>query len=224
MRLTTAMAGLRHPVVAILLAIAFFTAISGKPLDGMLMLTVALCLARDAGRPGSDSTVAGAGTAPAHGAVPAAGRPAGAGTITPSAPAPAGYVPPRRPRLLAGTLVAGGAAYTGVVGSFGRYSWPATAGIVGLGSVVVLLGWRAPLRRGPAGARLPTAGTALWAGLFVAGCLWELTALLKQPTLTESSYAHPTVSTLADPVLASTQGRWAVLAAWLALGWYLVRR
>jgi len=89
---------------------------------------------------------------------------------------------------------------------------------------VVLLGWRGPLRRRPAGATLPRAGTAVWGGLFVAGCLWELTALLEQPTLATSSYAHPTVSTLTDPVLASSPGRWAVLAGWLALGWYLAGR
>jgi hypothetical protein len=29
---------------------------------------------------------------------------------------------------------------------------------------------------------------------------------------------------LTDPVLASSPGRTAVLAAWLALGWYLVER
>jgi hypothetical protein len=45
-----ALAGLRAPVFWVLLAIAFFTSISGKPVDGVLMLIVAVGLAWDAGR------------------------------------------------------------------------------------------------------------------------------------------------------------------------------
>ncbi len=235
--LITVAAGLRDPVVAILLAIAFFTAISGKPVDGVLMLTVSLSLAWDSGRRGRDATARldGPGTTGATARLDGPGTRGGPGTLDGTATAggttsTSGLARPesvprvqRRP-LLVSMLVAGGAAYTGVVGSFGRYSWPATVGIVGLGAVVVLLGWRGPLRRRPAGATLPRAGTAVWGGLFVAGCLWELTALLEQPTLATSSYAHPTVSTLTDPVLASSPGRWAVLAGWLALGWYLAGR
>ena len=33
--------GIRQPIVIVLLLIAFFSAISGKPLDGLLMLLVA---------------------------------------------------------------------------------------------------------------------------------------------------------------------------------------
>ncbi|HEX7266421.1 MAG TPA: hypothetical protein VF256_03240, partial [Streptosporangiaceae bacterium] len=60
--------------------------------------------------------------------------------------------------------------------------------------------------------------------VLVAGCLWELLSLLEQPTLTTSSYAHPTISTLTDPVLGSWAGRSAVLAGWLGLGWFLAER
>jgi hypothetical protein len=45
-----------------------------------------------------------------------------------------------------------------------------------------------------------------------------------QPSITTDSYAHPTISTLTDPVLAASPGRSLVLAAWLAFGWYLVER
>jgi hypothetical protein len=44
------LAGFREPIVVILLTIAFFTTISGKPLDGVLMLLVAVSLVIDAGR------------------------------------------------------------------------------------------------------------------------------------------------------------------------------
>jgi hypothetical protein len=111
-----------------------------------------------------------------------------------------------------------------VVGSFTRYSWPATAGIISLGTVVVLIGWHGPLRHRRVRGRLPVAGTLVWAAVLVFGCLWELAALLLQPSITTDSYAHPTISTLTDPVLANAPGRSLVLAAWLALGWYLVDR
>jgi hypothetical protein len=195
------LAGFREPVVWILLAIAFFTSISGKPVDGVLMLIVAIGLAWDAGRR------ARLGTAEATAAEAGRARPAGG-----------------RRRLLVLALLAGGVAYAGVMGSFIRYSWPATAGIIGLSTVVVLIGWHGPLRERPVRGRLPVAGTLAWVVVLVAGCLWELAALLLQPSITTDSYAHPTISTLTDPVLASSPGRALVLAAWLGLGWYLVER
>jgi hypothetical protein len=198
-QLIAVLAGLRSPAVAILLAVAFFTTISGKPVDGVLMLIVALSLSWDTGRQRS------------RGSTPGVAR---AGVLR----------PPWGGRMFTALLVGGSAAYAGVVGAVSRYSWPATVGIVALGTLVVAIGWRGPLRSRPVATQLPAAGTAVWGGLFVAGCLWELAALLKQPTLTESSYAHPTISTLTDPVLASSTGRWVVLAGWLALGWYLVDR
>jgi hypothetical protein len=195
-----ALAGLRAPVVWILLAIAFFTSISGKPVDGVLMLIVAVGLAWDAGR--------------------RALRP------TPEAAAPATVAarPGGRRRIVMIALLAAAVAYAAVVGSFIRYSWPATAGIIGLGTVVVLIGWHGPVRARPDGGRLPVAGPLAWLVVLVAGCLWELTALLQQPSLTTDSYAHPTISTLTDPLLAASPGRSVVLLAWVAFGWYLVKR
>jgi hypothetical protein len=127
----------------------------------------------------------------------------------------------RRPALIAAWL-AGGVLYAVVVGSFSRYSWPATAAVAGLGAVVVAIGWRGPRHTRPAPPRPPLVGLVLWGGLAVACCLWELWSLLEQPNLATSSYAHPTISTLTDPVLSTWAGRSIVLAAWLALGWFLV--
>jgi hypothetical protein len=121
-------------------------------------------------------------------------------------------------------LLAGGAAFAGVVGSFSRYSWPTTAAVIGAGTVVVLIGWHGPLRARPPAGRLPVAGTLAWVVVLVAGCLWELGALLQQPSLTTDSYSHPTISTLTDPLLAAAPGRAVLLLGWLAFGWYLVER
>ena len=196
------------PIIAILLLIAFFSTISGKPLDGLLMLLVAAALAWDAGQ---RSRGAG-GQAPAT----KAGR---AGNQSSAPP-----LSRRRRAVLAVTGLAGGALYAVVVGSFSRYSWPATVGVVALGVIVVLIGWPGPLRPRPDPGRLPLPGTALWGGLLVAGGLWELGALIQQPGLTVSSSAHPTISTLTDSLLGSHGGRSIALAVWLLLGWLLIER
>jgi lysylphosphatidylglycerol synthetase-like protein (DUF2156 family) len=189
-------------VVWILLAIAFFTSISGKPVDGVLMLIVAVGLAWDAGRRALRHPEAEEAPVPSR----TAARPGG------------------RRRFVVIALLAGGVVFAGVVGSFSRYSSPATAGILGLGTVVVLIGWHGPVRARPDGGRLPVAGTLAWVVVLVTGCLWELYALLQQPSLTTDSYAHPTISTVTDPLLATSPGRSVLLLAWVALGWYLVER
>jgi len=220
------MTGFRAPVVWILLAIAFFTSISGKPVDGVLMLIVAIGLAWDAGRRAlhrlETERHPETGRPPEAGRRPEAGH--GAEARRGVVPWPAGRYSGRRRLMAVAALLACGAAYAGVVGSFARYSWPVTACIIVLGTVVVLIGWHGPVRARPARGRLPVAGTLAWVAVLVAGCLWELDALLQQPSITTDSYAHPTISTLTDPVLATSPGRAVVLFAWLSFGWYLVER
>ena len=258
------MPGARDPVVVVLLLIAFFSAISGKPLDGLLMLLVAAGLAWDArarrrrARPAAAADEPGwphpglAGAAavqpdepaglppaglPAEVALAGAGggvAPAGAAAGLAPAGVPAGVMPAGvspaevarhgRGLLAAAGGVAGGAGYALVVGSFARFSWPATAAVAGLGALVILIGWQGPVRPRPVPGRLPLPGTALWGGVLAAGGLWELWSLTQQPSLSQTSYAHPTLSALTDPVLAGQPGRALVLAWWLLLGWYLVRR
>jgi len=246
-RVATALTGLREPIVVILFIIAFLTWISGKPLDGVLMLVVAVSLTWDAarrsrrGNPGEGPPAAG----------PAAGEAASAtGTISDEAASSTGTISEAasatgpgvqqagraaeqdaptagarhqrwRPAL---AWLAGAALYVLVVGSFIRYSWPATVAIIGLGAAVVVTGWRGARRSRPATGRLPATGLALWGAVLVAGGLWELAALLQQPNLATGSYAHPTISTLTDPVLSTWAGRSIVLAGWLGLGWFLVER
>jgi hypothetical protein len=196
------------PVVIVLLLIAFFSSISGKPLDGLLMLLVASGLAWDA-------------RARSRRVPP---RPADGGP--PGEPAPdAAAVQRRGARLLiAAAAVTAGLCYAAVVGSFSRFSWPATAAVVGLGILVILVGWQEPRQPRPDYGPLPVRGVMAWGAVLVAGGVWELWSLLQQPALDTTSYAHPTISALTDPVLATQPGRALVLGGWLLLGWYLVRR
>ena len=179
------------PVIIVLLLIAFFSAISGKPLDGGLMLLVAAGLAWD--------VRARSGPIPA---APAAGEP-------PGAPVPDDAAAPRRGArlLVAVAAVAAGISYAIVAGSFSQFSWPATAAVVGVGALVVLAGWQPPGRPRPDGGPLPRTGVLLWGGVLVAGGLWELWSLFQQPAMDTTSYAHPTISALTDPVLAAQPGR-----------------
>lgn len=196
------------PVVIVLLLIGFFSAISGKPLDGFLMLLVAVALAWDARARSHQLPAAAAADAP------------------PGAPAPEAAAAPHRGRRLLATVaaVAAGAGYAVITGSFTRFSWPATSAVVGLGALVVRAGWPPPRQPGPDSGPLPRTGVALWGVVLVAGGLWELWSLLQQPATDTTSYAHPTISALTDPVLAAQPGRAVVLGGWLLLGWYLVRR
>ena len=199
--------GLRQPIVAILLLIALFTTITGKPLDGFLMLTVATLLAWDAAR----SCLAGPSTS---------GSPSSAGS-----PASAGKLKGRGRSMLIGLgWLSVGLAYAGYVGVFRRFSWPATFFVVALGCLMVAVAWQGPVRGRPALTGKPLRRAWLWGAVLMTGGLWELNSLLRQPHLTTDSYAHPTISALSDPLLASHQGRSVGLGVWLALGWFLAGR
>ena len=227
-RLAVALAGVREPIVVILFLIAIFTAISGKPLDGLLLLIVATGLAWDAAARYQGRAAAGSG------AIAQPADNASAETTAPAAMRQSSQ--PRdqsmlerlrtggRPPALVLAGLALGVVYAALVGSFIRYSWQATAGVIALGAAVVAAGWRGPLRRRPDPGPLPLPGAALWGVLLVAAGLWELSSLFQQPDLSTTSYAHPTISALTDPLLASHAGRSVALAVWLAIGWFLVER
>lgn len=138
----------------------------------------------------------------------------------------AGGSPPGRaieihasPRWLAGL-----GAYAFVVGSFARYSWPASVAVLVPAISGIVLAWEGPMRADRREPRFDPRGARAWAAVFVALALWELTNLLLQPSLVEGSYDHPTLSVLMDPVLATHAGRSVFLGLWLWLGWFLLER
>lgn len=133
-----AIAGPRQPIVAILLLIALFTSVSGKPLDGFLMLAVATLLIFDAARSRRQTAHGGSGA-----------------TVSVAAPASSRRHGPRR-LLVTAAWLAAGVVYCVVVGSFRRYSWPATASVVALGCLMIAIGWQGPLAR-----RTPLTGEPL---------------------------------------------------------------
>lgn len=202
----------RQPIVAILLLISFFTVLSGKPLDALLLATVATALAWDAGLH-SRQAAARVTAAPADTPAQVRTEP-GAWRLRSR--------PPRLRLVAIGSTAA--VVYALTVGSFTRYSWPATAGVVGLGATVVVVGWGGPTRQRQIPAKFTRIGAFTWGTLFIIASLWELAALLMQPSIETSSYAHPTISTLTDPLLASAPGRTIALLGWIALGAYLVER
>jgi len=194
------------------LLIAFFCVIVGKTLTGLLLLLAATGLGWDAARTRR------------HSAAPATAVAASGWNRLPQGQrGPESVTVSRSPLLMLAGLAAG-ILYAWVVGSFARYSWPATAAVIGLAVIVVTIGWRGPLRPLPEPGSLPGRGTALWAGLIAAGSAWELASFIQQPGLRTASYAHPTISALTDPLFVSHAGRSATLAVWLAIGWFLVRR
>ena len=131
---------------------------------------------------------------------------------------------PRPSRGFVAVAVLGVLAYAIVVGGFGRYSWPMTASVVIPAALVLVAARPGSARSGPEPEKLGPVGIVAWVSVFLALALWELTSLLLQPTLTTDSYAHPTISVMTDPILASHLGRTLALVAWAALGWFLVER
>ncbi len=114
--------------------------------------------------------------------------------------------------------------YAVVTGAFARFSWPLTIAVAVPGVAAVTFAWLGTptTTREDPGEERPSA--LPWVVVLLALAAWEVQALLLQPSLTTSSWAHPTLSTLMDSVLVSHVGRSISLFIWLALGGYLLER
>ena len=187
---------LRNSVIAILTLAGIFDGLSGNGIHSLLLFGAAGALTWDALR-GREDRPASTAIDPIR--------------LTPS-------------RTLAVALSVGALVYAAIVGGFARYSWPMTIAVVLPGAAALIVAWPGSRRRGPEPAKLDPVGTVVWISVFVVLALWELTSLLLQPSLTTDSYAHPTISVMTDPILATHVGRSIALFAWAGLGWFLVER
>jgi hypothetical protein len=196
---------LRDPVIVIFVLAGTFDLLSGDRLiDGAVLLAVALALGWDAvRRPPAERRADEVADAGEDSMRSARGR----------------AVQWRSP-----LLVLGGVVYAVLVAAVIRYSLPATLAVWAPAAAGVAVAWRRPVTGGSDPAPVPAAGAVAWAVVFVALALWELAALLLQPSLTTDSWAHPTISVLLDPILATHLGRAVVLSLWLLSGWWLLRR
>jgi hypothetical protein len=207
---------LRDPVIVIFLLAGTFDLLSGdRIIDGAVLLAVALALGWDAARRPPAEHAAAQGAGPGEDPM----RPALEEVPTP-APSSRGRAVLWRSPL----VVLAGVVYAVLVAGLVRYSLPATLAIWAPATAGVAVAWRRPATDGLDPASAPPAGAVAWAVVFVALALWELAALLLQPSLTTDSWAHPTISVLLDPILATHLGRSVVLSLWLGSGWWLLRR
>ncbi len=199
---------LRDIVVVILMLAATFDGLSGNWVHAILLYATAVALGRDAVRRHSVALQSAESTVSAPGSTVAYDDPRSQA---------------RRLVMVPAALVAV-LAYAVIVGGFARYSWPTTVAIVIPGAVVLALSWNGPLRPRAIPPPVGTLGAAAWISVFVCLGLWEFTQLLLQPNLTTDSWAHPTLSVLTDPILASHPGRTVGLVVWLLFGWFLLDR
>ena len=88
----------------------------------------------------------------------------------------------------------------------------------GVAALVVLLRGRAAGRSLPPRGR----GWVVWPVLLVFGCLFELANFLAQPDGTTPNHAHPVLSDIVEPWLASGPARAVFCGAWLVVGWRLL--
>jgi len=191
------LAAARDPVVVILLLAGIFDGLAGNVIHSILLIAVGLALGREValGRGG-----------------PADSAETQSRTLPGAAPWP--------PAL----ATVGAIAYAVVIGGLGRYSWPATVAVVLPGTIVLIVTWRETVYPRRDVSPLDPIGAIAWIAAFVGLAIWELAALLLQPSLTTDSAVHPTISVLTDPLLATHPGRSIALLLWLGLGWFILQR
>jgi hypothetical protein len=102
------------------------------------------------------------------------------------------------------------------------FSAASTVGVLvaGLALIIFATVWRrraAPIdgARDHEDAHRP-GGMIVWVALVTALVAWELTTLFSHPR-----EAHPTISSISDPLQSQHLVRWLLFGGWLALGWVL---
>lgn len=109
--------------------------------------------------------------------------------------------------------------YCWFAGRFASFTWQSTATVLVPGLAIYTLGIaRSPQRR-PAPQPIATPGVVAWGVPLLAFCVMEI-----GNDLLGSTYDHPTLSILLDPVLDVHVWRSAGYFVWISVGWALVKR
>jgi hypothetical protein len=126
----------------------------------------------------------------------------------------------RPARTRAGELAAwsGVAGYSWVAGRYPSFTWQATVAVLLPGIAVFVAGVLAPSRL-PEPRRVGRRAGVIWSIPVGAFCLLEIV-----DDMLGSTYEHPTLSSLMDPVLQVHAFRSIAIFCWLAAGWQLVKR
>jgi hypothetical protein len=116
-------------------------------------------------------------------------------------------------------MAAGGAigAYAWWTAGLRPFTWPALIAVAmaGIGTIVVGSGRRRPVEPGAGAVK----GVRIWAIVLALLVVWELAAYFQHPRAD-----HPTLSSLAEPVIDWRPARALAFLAWIALGADLCRR
>ena len=111
------------------------------------------------------------------------------------------------------------ATYAVVMGELQSFTWESALGLALAWAVVLWVGLDRDRPRLPAAPRPSWAGIGAWAVPILGFSALEIVN-----DLLGSTYQHPTLSVLMDPVLENPVNRTAAVAVWLLTGWELLRR
>lgn len=106
-----------------------------------------------------------------------------------------------------------------VMGFQGSFTWQSYVGISAISLVALWFGLVRRRPRLPAPRRLATRGIVAWSVPILAFSTLEIV-----DDALGSSTAHPTLSSLFDPIFEIPAARAIGVALWLFAGWQLVRR
>jgi hypothetical protein len=117
-----------------------------------------------------------------------------------------------------GAAVAAALGYSWVASGLRPFTHPQAVAV----SIPLVVAGVVLLRSGPrAGdaAEAPRRGWWVWVALFAVLMASELISYRLSPRID-----HPTLSSIADAIMSTHPGRFAMFAAWLAVGYWLFRR
>jgi hypothetical protein len=111
-------------------------------------------------------------------------------------------------------------ALAGLVAVTDRTAPAIRVALAALGAVALVL----VLRAGPGSpGQVPTPRSWVWVAVLLSGAVLELADFLSQADARTDNPAHPTLSTVVEPLLDGPVARALAAAGWVLAGWWLVR-